>query len=418
MAPAPTFCFVLVVPDLPDERNPAYLRVCGVPVALRLLAAAVRAGAGELVVAGAPARAVTVLRRVSGDPRLLGCPLRVAPAEGRTMPTVEVRADVELSPAAIARLAREAVTSGRAVMDGSRAMSRARARAAGAPGALRPASIVAPVRTPSEAREAKRRIFATLAAANASPVALRMNAPISKALSWGLVERDVHPDRATAAHTLVGVLSALFFAAGEPAALLAAGLLFELASILDGVDGEIARAKLLDSPRGALVDTAGDTVAYLAYVVALPAGYAAHATTHGLPWAPLVPALAALLVGTSAAVVLAIAALAARAGRGGAMAGVVDDHLARGGALARRARPLASLGRRALFSKVVAGLSACAALAGGGFFYDALFFGTVAHVLAMAAVVAVAARARVRLTRASGALGFAAPAAPTEPTRP
>jgi CDP-L-myo-inositol myo-inositolphosphotransferase len=75
-----------------------------------------------------------------------------------------------------------------------------------------------------------------------------------------------------------GLLSVGLYAAG-----LVGGLLVQLASIIDGCDGEIARLKHMSSARGAWLDTVLDRYADMA--VALGVTYA-FATAHAgpLPW--------------------------------------------------------------------------------------------------------------------------------------
>jgi CDP-L-myo-inositol myo-inositolphosphotransferase len=59
---------------------------------------------------------------------------------------------------------------------------------------------------------------------------------------------------------------------GGEAGLVAGGLLFHATSVLDGVDGEIARATHRSSVRGAVMDTAVDTLGTLLFITGLTIG--------------------------------------------------------------------------------------------------------------------------------------------------
>lgn len=387
--PAP-FRFVLLLPDRPEAETLAMRRVCGLSVAERLLESALRAGAVELWTRGR-SPAIERLRA-----RLARFELRVGEPPADALPTVEAPAHVELSAGLFELLA---TAEGPVFVPGMDAVAKDARLGERRPlfeGEPPPGVHALPVTCAREVLEAKRQIFRDLASPSASSTARLFNAPLSRVISWFLVETRLTPAMATAVHAAVGLASALFFAVGELGALLVAGALFELASVLDGVDGELARAKLLDSPRGAWIDTAGDAVAYLAFVVALPLGYAKYAESAGSPWAPAIPALGAVLSTSSVALLASMASYAARAGHDGSM-----SRIAAVVALAlpyRSLRVLVELGRRAFFSKVVALLSFLGALTGDGVFYDALFFGTVAAVLSMSAVVLVGFGRRSRRT--------------------
>ena len=73
----------------------------------------------------------------------------------------------------------------------------------------------------------------------------------------------------------------------RPAALVLGGILVQAASILDGVDGEIARASLRESPFGGFLDSVLDRAADAAVLAALAVAAGLDATT----WALLAAAL-------------------------------------------------------------------------------------------------------------------------------
>jgi 1L-myo-inositol 1-phosphate cytidylyltransferase / CDP-L-myo-inositol myo-inositolphosphotransferase len=146
------------------------------------------------------------------------------------------------------------------------------------------------VDTPGDLRRAERLVLASAARKAADgPVARLLNRRLSWRLSLLLVRARVSPDAATLLAFLLALLAAGALAAGHEwsAALLAGGVLTQIASIVDGVDGEIARASLRASPAGAFLDSVLDRVAD----AALLAGLALAAGPNTATWAALTAAL-------------------------------------------------------------------------------------------------------------------------------
>ena len=93
------------------------------------------------------------------------------------------------------------------------------------------------------------------------PVARWLNRPLSIRLSRWLVRTSVTPNQVSLFPFALSLLAAgLFFLPGW-AALAAAGVLAQLASILDGCDGEIARLKFRQSDYGGWLDAVLDRYA-------------------------------------------------------------------------------------------------------------------------------------------------------------
>jgi phosphatidylglycerophosphate synthase len=102
------------------------------------------------------------------------------------------------------------------------------------------------------------------------PVSRWLNRPISRRLSAVLLRIPGF----TPFHASIGtaLLAAAMFAAlmvGGEAGLIAGGVLFQAASVFDGVDGEVARATFRSSAAGAKLDTAIDTMTTLLFVIGL-----------------------------------------------------------------------------------------------------------------------------------------------------
>jgi len=86
-----------------------------------------------------------------------------------------------------------------------------------------------------------------------------INRPISRCLSRVLLlVPGIRPWHATAVAALLGIAMFLSLLSGGSRGLVIGALLFQAASIIDGVDGEIARATYRSSSQGAVLDTSVD----------------------------------------------------------------------------------------------------------------------------------------------------------------
>jgi 1L-myo-inositol 1-phosphate cytidylyltransferase / CDP-L-myo-inositol myo-inositolphosphotransferase len=125
------------------------------------------------------------------------------------------------------------------------------------------------VDTPDMAREAERRLLRSLAKPSDGFISRHINRPISIATSRFLARWGVRPNVITTVVSIISLVGAGLAATAQPALLAVGGLLFQLASILDGCDGEVARLKLQGSRFGAWYDTLSDNVRYMAFYSAL-----------------------------------------------------------------------------------------------------------------------------------------------------
>jgi len=151
------------------------------------------------------------------------------------------------------------------------------------------------VDTPEDARIAERLILARAADKPADGVvARRLNRPLSRRVSLVLARVGVTPTAATIGAFTLALFAAGFVALGARSALAlaAGGILVQLTSILDGCDGEVARATLRSSRFGALLDTLLDRVADLALLTALAVAAGFRTAT----WIALVAAVASSLL--------------------------------------------------------------------------------------------------------------------------
>jgi phosphatidylglycerophosphate synthase len=127
----------------------------------------------------------------------------------------------------------------------------------------------------AQARAAERELFRALPKDTDGYIA-RLDRKLSIALSRLLLELPITPNQITTASLVLGIAASYALATGGYGQQLAASLVLWFCCILDGCDGEVARLKLLCSPRGAAYDVAADHFAHLATFVAIP--FAIHRT--------------------------------------------------------------------------------------------------------------------------------------------
>ncbi len=104
----------------------------------------------------------------------------------------------------------------------------------------------------------------------------RFSLPVSIYLArWGVV-----PNWITLFNLILGIYSGVLASLGTPAALLQAGVLFQIVSVLDGCDGEVAKLNGRSSRWGAWFDTFGDNFSLICFVLGVSLGY--YRQTHAL----------------------------------------------------------------------------------------------------------------------------------------
>jgi CDP-L-myo-inositol myo-inositolphosphotransferase len=115
-------------------------------------------------------------------------------------------------------------------------------------------------------------------------VSRRFNRPQSRFFSRWFLKVGLGPNAASAVSLLIGVACGL--AAAQPGRLwlMVTGVLFQFASMFDGVDGEMARVTLRDSKLGAAIDAAADNLTYLATLVGFGIGWAREGITTVEGW--------------------------------------------------------------------------------------------------------------------------------------
>lgn len=128
------------------------------------------------------------------------------------------------------------------------------------------------ITTPEGRRRACRAIRQSLRKPTDGWFARTIDRSVSLAISAVLAPFPIHPNVVTLGTLLVGVASGLLAARGTYALFVAGGALFLLASVLDGVDGELARMKFQGTDTGQWLDTVCDDLTNAIYLAGVTAG--------------------------------------------------------------------------------------------------------------------------------------------------
>ena len=115
-----------------------------------------------------------------------------------------------------------------------------------------------------------------------------LNRPISRRITSVLLKFPIHPSTWTISIFVLPLIASVFLVRGDYVSIVIGAAIFQVFSILDGCDGEIARAKNLESKFGERLDYFCDFVASLLYVLAL--GLGLHRSSEGIVCAVLITA--------------------------------------------------------------------------------------------------------------------------------
>lgn len=120
-----------------------------------------------------------------------------------------------------------------------------------------------PVQRPEDVARARREVLAGAVRGTDGIVARHLNRPISLRITERLLSRPVKPWQVSIASFATTLAAGLSFAIGHATT---GGLLAQAASVLDGVDGELARVRYQDSAFGGLYDALLDRVGEAAVI--------------------------------------------------------------------------------------------------------------------------------------------------------
>src|SRR5207249_6527747 len=107
-----------------------------------------------------------------------------------------------------------------------------------------------------------------------------LNRPMSRRITSFLLKFPIHPNAWTISIFVLPLIAGAFLVRGGYKSVVIGAAIFQVFSILDGCDGEIARAKNLESKLGERLDYFCDFLASLLYVLALVLGL--HRSTAGI----------------------------------------------------------------------------------------------------------------------------------------
>ena len=126
----------------------------------------------------------------------------------------------------------------------------------------------------ADIKKATNKIVKTILDGTGGFISKKINKAVSIPISRLLVKTRIHPNYLTIVNIGIGLLSAYFmFLAANTSSLIyiymvISGFLFQLASIFDGVDGEIAKYSFKFTKLGGYLDTLGDNLTLLLFLIA------------------------------------------------------------------------------------------------------------------------------------------------------
>ncbi len=134
------------------------------------------------------------------------------------------------------------------------------------------------IETLEDLKKAKKLLRETIVVNTSGFIARTMNKRISLPISTALSRTRIHPNYLTIFNMIIGILSAVFILFDSYWYTVLGGLFFQLASVFDGVDGEVAKYTLKVSKIGGWLDTISDNGTLLMFLSATSYLYFIHNT--------------------------------------------------------------------------------------------------------------------------------------------
>ncbi len=114
-------------------------------------------------------------------------------------------------------------------------------------------------------------------------VSRKINRPISMTISGLLLRSNfIRPIHATIATAITAIIMLFYFLTGSYGGMVIGAILFQTASMLDGVDGEIARATFRSSEFGASLDSMTDAATNLFFIIGLGISLSVQGSDHAI----------------------------------------------------------------------------------------------------------------------------------------
>jgi phosphatidylglycerophosphate synthase len=123
-----------------------------------------------------------------------------------------------------------------------------------------------------EARQAQKYLFSRAGKASDGVISRYFNRPISQRISALLAPTPLRPIHLTAVTAMSALASFAALMTGTASGLVVGCVLFQVTSVIDGIDGEIARVKFMSTSRGAAIDTAVDMAGNILFFIGLTYG--------------------------------------------------------------------------------------------------------------------------------------------------
>ncbi len=128
------------------------------------------------------------------------------------------------------------------------------------------------VDTVSDIKYAEKLLLHSTRSKNDGIIAKTINRRISNRISKWLLKMSITPNQISFFNLFFSIFTAWILSAGKPLNTIIGGILFQLSSIIDGCDGEVAVIKHKDSKRGAMIDTITDQLSYIAFIIGVTVG--------------------------------------------------------------------------------------------------------------------------------------------------
>ncbi len=140
------------------------------------------------------------------------------------------------------------------------------------------------VDTADDVAVAERKLLSAWPKSTDGVVSRYLNRPISTRITRLLAPTGVTPNQVSVVTLLLGLLASWFASLGGYAWWLAAAVVFQIASVLDGTDGELAVLTHRTGRFGQWMDTICDNVSYVAFIVGVLVGVHRVGLPHSYLW--------------------------------------------------------------------------------------------------------------------------------------
>jgi len=206
--------------------------------------------------------------------------------------------------------------------------------------------ICTPIHTKSQFKTTKKALIKSLTKSTDGWVSRNLNRPISTLFSRVLAHTSITPNQFTIFTGIIALITGYFMVMGGYWNWLIAAGLFHLTSVMDGVDGELARLKFKSSPFGQWLDTLVDNMSYVVGLGGLVVGVYRNGITPAVQWAGILAIVFAILALSSLYLYLL------RFGKGGTLLNVEYGYQNQTGWYANMMQILAAFGKRDLFALI------------------------------------------------------------------